>query len=76
MSSSSSLGFTAPSDGTLTLVFNSSCSGYTIYINGGNSTAIPSDGIIVIEVTAGTSYTITKNKSESFLYYVVFTPNA
>ncbi len=76
VSSKASITFTAPSDGVLTLVFNSSCAGYTIYINGENSTEIPSDGIVTIEVVAGMTYTITKNKSESFLYYMVFMPNA
>lgn len=76
VSSSAYVTFTAPSDGKVTLVFNPSCSGYTIYINGENSTEIPSDGIVVIEVTANTTYKITKNKSESFLYYIVYTPEA
>lgn len=76
VSSSAYVTFTSPSDGKLTLVFNPSCSGYTIYINGENSTEIPSDGIVEIEVSANASYKITKNKSESFLYYIVYTPKA
>ncbi len=74
VSSSASIGFTAPQDGTMTLVFNPSCSGYTVKINGGNATAIPADGIITFDVTANTSYTVTKGKSESFLYYLAFAP--
>ena len=74
VSSSAYVTFTAPANGTVTFVFNSSCSGYTIYINGENSTAIPSDGIVTFDVMANTQYKITKNKSESFLYYIVYTP--
>ncbi len=75
VSSKAYIKFTAPADGRVVLVFNPSNSGYTIYINGANSTAIPSDGIVTIDVSANTSYSITKNKSESFLYYIAYTPN-
>lgn len=76
VSSSAYITFTAPSDGKATFVFNPSCSGYTIYINGENSTEIPSNGIVEFEVSANTTYKVTKNKSESFLYYIVYTPAA
>ena len=75
MNSSASVTFTPEANGTVTLVFNTSCNGFTIFINGANSTTIPDDGIVTINVNAGTTYTITKNKSESFLYYVEYVPN-
>ena len=75
VSSSASISFVAPADGKVTLVFNSSCAGYTLKINDGDAIAIPSDGLFVFDVSASTSYTVTKGKSESFLYYLVYTPN-
>ena len=75
LSSSASVKFTAPADGKATLVFNPSCAGYTIKINGGDAIAIPSNGIVVFDVTKGTSYEVLKGKSESFLYYLAYTPN-
>ena len=75
MNSSASVTFTPEANGTVTLVFNTSCNGFTIFINGANSTTIPDDGIVTINVNAGTTYTITKNKSESFLYYVEYVPS-
>ena len=74
LSSSASVRFTAPADGKVTLVFNSSCAGYTVKINGGDAIAIPSDGLLGFDVLANTSYEVTKGKSESFLYYLVYTP--
>ena len=75
LSSSASVKFTAPADGKVTLVFNPSCAGYTLKVNGGDAIAIPSDGLFVIDVSANTSYEVLKGKSESFLYYLVYTPN-
>ena len=76
VSSSASISLIAPADGKVTLVFNPSCAGYTLHINGGDEIAIPSDGLFVFDVSANTSYTVTKGKSESFLYYLVYTPNS
>lgn len=75
MSSSASVKFTAPADGKLTLVFNPSCAGYTLKVNADQNLPIPSDGLFTFDVTAGTSYEVKKDKSESFLYYIVYTPN-
>jgi hypothetical protein len=75
MSSSASVKFTAPADGKVTLVFNPSCAGYTLKVNADENLPIPSDGLFTFDVTAGTSYEVKKDKSESFLYYLVYTPN-
>ena len=75
VSSKAYIKFTAPADGKVTLVFNSSCAGFTVTINGGDPIAIPSDGILTFDVKANTAYEILKKKSESFLYYLVYTPN-
>lgn len=73
--SSSSIKLTAPADGKVTLVFNPSCAGYTLSINGGDALPIPSNGLFEFDVKANTSYEVLKVKSESFLYYLVYTPN-
>lgn len=73
--SSSSIRLTAPADGKVTLVFNPSCAGNTLKINGGDAIAIPSNGLFEFEVKANTSYEVLKAKSESFLYYLVYTPS-
>ncbi len=75
VSSSAYIRFTAPADGKVTFVFNKSNAGYTLKINGGDPVAIPSDGILSFDVTGGTAYEVLKAKSESFLYYLVYTPN-
>ncbi|MBO7195803.1 MAG: hypothetical protein J6V80_00530 [Clostridia bacterium] len=75
VSSSASIKLTAPADGKVTLVFNPSCAGYTLKINGGDAIAIPSDGLFTFDVSANTSYEVLKGKSESFLYYLVYSPN-
>ena len=75
VSSSASIKLIAPADGKVTLVFNPSCAGYTLKINGGDAIAIPANGLFEFEVKANTSYEVLKAKSESFLYYLVYTPN-
>ena len=75
VSSSAYIRLTAPADGKVTLVFNPSCAGNTLKINEGDAIAIPSDGLFIFDVTEGTGYEIKKGKSESFLYYLVYTPN-
>jgi hypothetical protein len=75
VSSSAYIKFTAPADGKVTLVFNPSCAGYTLKVNADDNLPIPSDGLFTFDVTAGTSYEVKKDKSESFLYYLVYTPN-
>ena len=75
VSSSAYIKFTAPADGKVTLVFNPSCAGYTLKVNADENLPIPSDGLFTFDVTAGTSYEVKKDKSESFLYYLVYTPN-
>ena len=76
LSSKASVRFTAPADGRVTLVFNSSNAGYTLKINGGSAVSIPSDGIYSFDVEAGQSYEVLKGSGESFLYYLVYTPSA
>ena len=75
VSSKAYVRFTSPADGRLTLVFNSSCAGYTLKING-SSVSIPSDGIVILDVSGGVSYEVLKNSGESFLYYLAYTPLA
>ena len=75
VSSKASIKLTAPADGKVTLVFNPSCAGYTLKINGGDAIAIPANGLFEFEVKSNTSYEVLKGTSESFLYYLVYTPN-
>ena len=70
MSSSTEVSFNSGGCTSLTLVFNSSNSGYTIYINGVSYT-IPADGVVTFTMEKNTDYIIKKNKSESFLYLIV-----
>ncbi len=74
VSSKASIAFTPSENGTVTLVFNSSNAGNTLKINGGNGPTIPADGIVTLDVTAGTSYEIKKGSGESFLYYLAYAP--
>ena len=73
MESSTNISFTAPSAGTLTLVFggSTSASGKSVKING-TSTTLDSNGILTMAVTAS-SYAITKGDSIN-LFYMVYTP--
>ena len=75
VSSSAYVKFTAPADGKVTLVFNPSCAGYTLKVNADEDLPIPQNGLFTFDVTAGKSYEVKKDKSESFLYYLVYTPN-
>lgn len=67
--SSTTISFTPEKDGTLTLVFNSNSSGKTLTIDG-NDITIPSDGIVAVDLTAETEYTIKRKSGESYLYYM------
>ena len=72
--SKTDISFTAPADGTLTLVFGGStdASGKTIKVDGGKLT-IGSDNILTVAVAAG-SHTVTKGDSIN-LFYMVYTPD-
>lgn len=69
MESSTSITFTAPTDGTLTLVFggSTSASGKTVLVNG---TAYPADsnGIVTVPVTGSTAYTVKKGDAINLFY--------
>lgn len=69
MESSTSITFTAPTDGTLTLVFggSTSASGKTVKVNG-TSYLADSKGIVTVSVTAGTAYSVTKGDSINLFY--------
>lgn len=69
MESSTSITFTAPTDGTLTLVFGgtTSAAGKTVLVNGTSYTA-DSNGIVTVPVTAGTAYSVTKGDSINLFY--------
>ena len=73
MESSTSISFTAPADGTLTLVFggSTSASGSTVKVNGTSYTC-DSNSIATVEVKAGT-VTITKGGSIN-LFYMSYAP--
>ncbi len=74
MQSATSITFNAPSDGTLTMVFNSNGkTGSTIKLNG-TANPVPSDDILVLNVQAG-SNEVKKGKNEIFLFYMVYHPN-
>lgn len=70
MSTKTSVSFNSNGCTSLTLVFNSSNSGYSVYINDVSYT-IPEDGILTFTMEKNTNYIIKKNKSESFLYLIV-----
>ncbi len=67
MESSTEIAFTAPNDGTFTMVFRTSDKGKGIKING-TSYPIGEDGVLTIDVEKGTEYTITKNDSVVVFY--------
>ncbi len=71
--SSTNISFTAPTSGTLVLVFGGSTSaaGKTIKIDGTKKT-IGADNILTVELDAG-SHTVTKGDSIN-LFYIVFAP--
>ncbi len=73
MESSTSISFTAPSKGTLTLVFggSTSASGKSVKVDGSSKT-IGSNQILTVDVSAG-SHTITKDDSIN-LFFIVYTP--
>ncbi len=73
MESSTNISFTAPSAGTLTLVFGGStaAAGKTVKIDGTKYTA-DSNGIVTQSITSG-SHTIAKGDSIN-LFYIVYTP--
>ena len=75
LSSKAWVKFTAPADGSATFVFASASSGNSVKING-ESVTIPAGGIISFSVRAGVSYEILKNSGESYLFYLVYTPDA
>ncbi len=70
MESSTTISFTAPTAGTLTLVFggSTSASGKSVKIDGAAQT-VGSDNILTIDVAAG-SHTITKGDSINLFYMV------
>lgn len=70
--SSTTIGFTAPEDGTLVLVFggNTDATGKTVKIDGVRQT-IGENSILSMEILAG-SHTVTKGDSIN-LYYMVYT---
>lgn len=72
---STSISFTAPEDGTLTLVFGGTtdASGKKIKVDGEKIT-IGSDNILTVEVAAG-DHTVTKSDSIN-LFYMVYTSNS
>ncbi len=72
METATSITFTAPSAGTLTMVFNASDSKCNCKIDGTKYTA-DSSGILTVDLEAG-SHTITKADSSN-LFYMVFTTN-
>lgn len=74
MESSTTVTFTAPTDGTLTLVFGAKEAGKNVSINGVNYTT-DSNGIVTASVTAGTSYSIKKTDSIN-LFYMEYAPTA
>lgn len=74
MESSTAVTFTAPTDGTLTLVFGANEAGKNVSINGVNYTT-DSNGIVTASVTAGTSYSIKKTDSIN-LFYMEYAPTA
>ncbi|MBQ6890526.1 MAG: family 43 glycosylhydrolase, partial [Oscillospiraceae bacterium] len=73
MESATNISFTAPSNGTLTLVFGGStdAGGKSVKVDGSSKT-IGSDGILTLDISAG-SHTVTKGDSIN-LFYMVYTP--
>ena len=73
MESSTSISFTAPSEGTLTLVFGgeTSASGKTVKIDG-TAYTVDSDGTLTITLAAG-SHTVTKGDAIN-LFYMAYAP--
>ncbi len=65
--SSTEIAFTAPNDGTFTMIFRTSDAGKGINING-TSHAIGEDGVLTIDVEAGKTYTVTKDDSVYVFY--------
>ena len=80
MESATSITFTAPSAGTLILVFHET--GYngavanqsTVSVDG-SAKSVGADNTLVLSLEAG-SHTIKKGSKQIFLYYMVFTPAA
>ena len=80
MESATSITFTAPSAGTLVLVFHES--GYngavanqsTVSVDG-SAKSVGADNTLVLSLDAG-SHTIKKGSAQIFLYYMAFTPDA
>lgn len=71
METATSITFTAPSDGTLTLVFLETDA--NIKVNGSTYSCEDGTGVITLTVSAGTN-TITKADTAN-LYYIVYAPN-
>lgn len=73
MESSTSISFTAESDGTLTLVFGGGTkAGKKVMVDGTEHSI--GDGQVTVELSAG-SHTITKKDTDVFLYYISYTAN-
>ena len=72
MEKTTSIKFTAPSAGKLTLVFGGTVSGKNVNVNGTSKT-VGSDGTLTVDVAAG-SVEITK-KDAINLFYMVYTPS-
>ncbi len=75
MESSTNISFTAPENGTLTLIFggSTSASGKTVKVDGTKVT-VGNDGILSVTVSAG-SHTVTKGDSIN-LFYMAYTSNS
>ncbi len=75
MESKTNISFTAPSAGTLTLVFGGSTapSGKAVKIDG-TSYHVGSDGTLTVDVASG-AHTVTKDDA-IFLFYMVYTPES
>ncbi len=72
MDSKGKVTFTAPSKGTLTLVFSPKNAGNTVNVNGTVLT-LDASGVITTQLPAGAA-TIVRQSKESHLYYISFVP--
>lgn len=71
METSSAITFTAPKAGTLTLVTYSTNSNPSVILNG-EKTAVSANGSTEIEIPSEGAYTITKDSTNTYLYYISF----
>ena len=71
MESNTSITFTAPKSGELTLVTYSTKSAPTVKING-KTYSVSANGSTDINLTEGGTYTLTKNTTNTYLYYISY----